>query len=352
MRSLGPETKDVKEWHMKTVCEYLETLSLNSVRSFKTAMMPGLVYYLRNTVLSEKTGLRLAPATVYEIIGTAIWMHSRMRGATGEHMPTRPEMGVFKSRKDQHNPIDFNKYPNYSGNRDTISNYLHTNSERWVAVAHDLGRAFGLRLAERIGTRGDTITKTLDGKLMLNSVMGKSREVQPKDLARIYGDASYATSAKFVEHGKEYLIIEWGKGSLGRYSEIYTDGRREALVAFRSEVKIQNTKSGRIIPDRIGPTRPELKEAKAHATKNNSAAGYDKIGAVKHLGNQFDYTKNKLGFGYIKGAPRDENNYAYTTNGDRHHDVQQQILDGRTDREIIIEKGHFDTDKLAFYRKK
>jgi hypothetical protein len=32
--------------------------------------------------------------------------------------------------------------------------------------------------------------------------------------------------------------------------------------------------------------------------------------------------------------------------------VQQQILDGRTDREIIIEKGHFDTDKLAFYRKK
>jgi hypothetical protein len=115
-------------------------------------------------------------------------------------------------------------------------------------------------------------------------------------------------------------VVEWPKDALGRFVPIDKPSQWEAIKEMRDACKANNSTSGRII-------REGMKKKQANKAIENAWGA-----AKKHFG--------------LKG----KEHYAYSCNGDRGRYVQDLCEMGLADKQIIIRVGHFDTDKLDFYR--
>ncbi|UPU37511.1 hypothetical protein M1B72_07345 [Geomonas paludis] len=308
---------------VKQICKAMEKhpFNLNSIRSMSEKHIKQYSDMMRNgDVLSQKTGEFLAPSTVYDRVLRACWMYNSMN--PGKKLEPR-HIGVQKLRIDIHKPVDFGKHPDYAVKREAVHQFIRNHEiYGWLAPGDRLGSTFGLREDERVGTRGHTITR-MNGQLCVDKGQGKGYEkVSTKQIRAWYGNGSYVQYVRHVKEGEEYLIPEWAKGSLGRYVEVENREQWAAIKEVREACAANNSKSGRIIPD--GMTKKQAEDA------------------VK---NSWQAAKKELG---LKGRE----NYAYTTNGDRGHYVQDCCDRGLSDKEIITRMGHFDTDKLDFYRDK
>lgn len=308
---------------VKQICSAMEKhpFNLNSIRSMSDSHIKQYYDMMRNgDVLSQKTSEFLVPSTVYDRVLRACWMYNSMN--PGQKLEPK-HIGVKKLRIDVHKPIDFDKHPDYKQQRGAVHEFIKAHATYgWLAPGDRLGRAFGLREDERVGTRGHTITR-IEGQLYIDKGQGKGYEkVSSKQIKAWYSNSSYVQYVKHVKEGREYLIPEWAKGSLGRYVEVENQEQRDAIKEVRETCVANNSKSGRIIPE-----------------------GMSKKQAEDSVKNAWQAAKKELG---LTG----KENYAYTTNGDRGQYVQNCCDRGLSDKEIIIRMGHFDTDKLDFYRDK
>lgn len=308
---------------VKQICKAMEKhpFNLNSIRSMSEKHIKQYSDMMRDgDVLSQKTGEFLVPSTVYDRVLRACWMYNTMN--PGQKLEPK-HIGVQKLRIDVHKPVDFDKHPGYEKLRDTVHQFIRNHATYdWTAPGDRLGREFGLREDERVGTRGHTITR-IDGQLYIDKGQGQGyQKVCTKQIKAWYSNSSYVQYVKHVKEGKEYLIVEWAKGSLGRYNEVEKQSQWDAIKEMREACSANNSKAGRIIPE-----------------------GLTKAQAEKAVANSWQAAKKELG---LTG----KSNYAYTINGDRGHYVQDCCDRGLSDKEIIIRMGHFDTDKLDFYRVK
>lgn len=335
--ALAHDTRDKRFSEVKTICNYLENeRHLNSIWSFDAKKgddpdrhLKALVNWLQNEAVSSKTGGRYDVSTIYDMVGTARWMIARIRGIDQNDVIKHGDLGVFKTRAAIQNPIDFSKVSNYEANR-AILQQAYMEKATWLGLADRLGMAYGLRAAERIFTKGDIIEKVGKDSYKVIFANGKSRDFTKKQLGRYYGNSSYTTNASKLATGKQYLVVQNTKGDFGRYSEAYSNERKAALDTFRAHIKANPTSHGGIVPDKFGVGQ------KLTTKQQADSFWHDK---TKYIRGKLDEMYN------IK-------NYAYTSNGDRHYDVQRQVLEGRPDNVIISDKGHIDSDKLDFYRPK
>lgn len=308
---------------VKQICKAMEKnpFNLNSIRSMNKNHIKQYSDMMRNgDVLSQKTGELLVPSTVYDRVLRACWMYNCMN--PGQKLEPQ-HIGVQKLRIDVHKPVDFDKHPGYEKLRDTVHHFIKNHATYgWTAPGDRLGREFGLREDERVGTRGHTITRT-DGQIYVDKGQGQGyQKVSTKQIKAWYSNSSYVQYVKHVKEGKQYLIVEWAKGSLGRYNEVEKQSQWDAIKGMRDACSANNSTSGRIIPE-----------------------GMTKVQAEKAVANSWQAAKRELG---LTG----KGNYAYTINGDRGHYVQDCCDRGLPDKQIIIRMGHFDTTKLDFYRVK
>lgn len=335
--ALGHGTRDKRFSEVKTICTFLrEQRHLNSIWSFDAKKgddpdkhLKALVTWLQSGKISTKTGERYDVSTIYDMVGTARWMLARIRGVDQDEIIRHGDLGVYKKAADTHHPIDFASVPDYAANR-AILHEAYLSKAAWLGRADALGMAFGMRASERVFTVGDIIQRTGTDSFKVTSATGKSKTFTAKQLGRHYGNSSYTTNADKTESGKQYLVVQETKGDFGRYSEIYNSERREALEVFRAHIAANPTRHGGIVPDKFG-VGEKLQT---------------KLQAISFWHNQTKYLRSKL------DAEHGTKHYAYTSNGDRHRDVQRQCLEGRPDHVVIFDKGHIDKSKLDFYRKK
>lgn len=321
--NLGVNTKKKAFSDIKQICNFMQghPVNLNSIRSmspehiktYAKAMIDG-------DVVSKKTSDLYEPATVYDRIGRACWMYEVMN--QGQVLEPK-HIGVQKLRIDVHKPIDFSKHPDYVENRAAIHDFFRSHPVYgWTAPGDRLGQEFGLRELERAGTRANTITR-VNGELYIDKGQEKGYEkVTTKKITSTYGHSSYANYTSHVKEGGEYLVVEWSKDALGRFVPIDRQSQWDSIREVREACKTTGSKGGRIIPENM--------------TKKQ---------AEKALTNAWQAVKKEFG---LKG----KDNYAYSCNGDRGRYVQDLCEMGLPDKLIIIRMGHFDTDKLDFYRDK
>lgn len=319
--NLGANTKKKAFSDIKQICNFMQghPVNLNSIRSMKPEhIMTYAKAMIDGDVVSQKTKDLYDPATIYDRIGRACWMYEVMN--SGQVLEPK-DIGVQKLRIDVHKPIDFSQHPDYCEKRATIHDFFRNHSTYgWTAPGDRLGQEFGLREIERAGTRAHTITR-IDDRLYIDKGQGKGYEkVSINKITAGYKHSSYGNYTHHVKEGEHYLVVEWPKDALGRFVPIDRQSQWDAIKGVREACRGNGSKSGRIIPE-----------------------GMSKKQAEKAFSNAWQAAKKEF---CLKG----KDNYAYSCNGDRGRYVQDLCEMGLPDKQIIIRMGHFDTDKLDFYR--
>jgi hypothetical protein len=263
------------------------------------------------------TGKKLADKTVKDILGNVrkilitIKKDYFLKG-------TYADMGLKVGHKDLERPIQFTD--DYLIRRDAYQEALESHRTTWYAEAARIGRAFGMREAERIESR-DTI-KVVDGKLYATHLLGPHKEVSAKQLKARYGKTIMRRAEKLVE-GKEYLIVEHAKGNRNRFVEIPDGRRREAVERLHGFIRSQDGHSNnrRCYPDKTTCQQAER-----------------------------NYTRTQERY----GATRESQLHAH---GDRHHEAQSKYAElkssGMSEKDaklaVIEMLGHSDPRKCNYY---
>lgn len=230
-----------------------------------------------NYIKNEKSlldGEKLAPKTQKDILGE----YRKVMITLGkEHMLPKESYvarGIAVAREDVEKPIDFK--PSYVAERNTLQELLERCCNDWYAVASELGRAFGLRLAERMASR-DVMWRVGD-KIYATHKLGHPREVSKATLAKRYG-ASFPERV-FDMHGNikmkegtKYLIVEDAKNGRDRIQPINNEARKAAIERLHNFIR---NSSGRSEHMKVHPDRTKPETAQGNYSKYLSRHGVDR----------------------------------------------------------------------------
>lgn len=271
-----------------------------------------------NYIKNQKSlldGERLAPKTQKDLLGE----YRKVMVTLGkEHMLPKQSYvarGIAVAAENVENPIDFK--PTYTSERNTLQELLERCCNDWYPVASELGRAFGLRLAERMASRD--VMWRVGNKLYATQKLGHPRQVSKEALAKRYGqsfaDRLYDKRGNLkLKEGMKYLMVEDTKNGRDRIQPIYNEVRKAAIERLHDFIK-------------CSPGRSEHK--KVHPDRTNPETAQD------------NYSKYLRRHGVDRGTD-------LHSHGDRHWEAQrlfkERLDEGMTyrkaAREVVEELGH------------
>ena len=259
----------------------------------------------------------LAPKTVKDILGQA-YKVLVVLGKADLMTSTYDVMGLAVGHKDLERPIQFT--PDWEDRRNAYQQLLEQCRTTWYAEASSIGRAFGLREAERCASR-DVLYKDGD-KMYATYKLGGFKEVTERQLQGRYG-YSFTDRLEQMQEGMKYLIVEEAKGNRNRIQAINTPSRFAAVERLHNYIKSQSghSKEMKVYSDRVSQERAE---------------------------------KNYLKIQGRYGADRASQ---LNSHADRHREAQRMwhdLLDaGYSKKEaaqnVVVELGHSHCDKIRYY---
>lgn len=204
--------------------KYCETKGIYSMDNLNTKIVMNYVHELKeNGSFTRASKTVLKDGSIGDLVGA---LRTMLLTTKQDYMlrGTYSDMGLDTSKESKENPIKFR--PDYEVGRDTYQACLEKHRTKWYAEAAAIGRAFGLREAERIESR-DLITR-IKGELCATHKLGKMKPITEKQLKERYGK-TIMERTKTIKEGKTFLIVEHAKGYRNRFVEV-RPGKEQAAV--------------------------------------------------------------------------------------------------------------------------